>query len=157
VQCRAPSGIAPSPSPRLAPRVDTRSEPSALRLEPTESPAHRAPARALLSVAAAGWLALACSTAEHPSPDAGAAGPAPTVAQGTDSLAGWFHVVWGDGEEYLLVTGGGETVRLVLEPSVRDSVPDPLTLDRRPVSVLGRRDPERPEVMRVSHIRPRPQ
>jgi hypothetical protein len=93
----------------------------------------------------------ACSPQLHPRDEAGQRAGDASVAG--DSLTGWFHVIWGNGPEYALVTRSGESVRLVLEPVALDSIGDPLVLDRRRVTVLGQRVDAHPPTMHVFVIR----
>lgn len=73
-----------------------------------------------------------------------------------DSLSGWFHVIWGNGKHYLLVTASGESFQLLLEPVVLDSIGDPLLLDRRHVTVVGKELSPKRSVIRVFGIHPSP-
>jgi hypothetical protein len=70
------------------------------------------------------------------------------------SLAGWFHVIWGDGATYQLTTEAGKSFTLLVSDELLQAQGGARALDRRRVVVVGRQAPGRADVLRLSSIKP---
>jgi M6 family metalloprotease-like protein len=91
--------------------------------------------------------------------------PAVHAQQGSETLSGWLTILWGDSQDgntketQMLTTEAGQSIRLLLEDPVAESVGGLLALDRQHITIQGDwagalSDQGGPEPFRVTSVAP---
>ena len=68
------------------------------------------------------------------------------------TLSGWFHVIWNGEPRFILVDDRGVATRLVIDEPVMRASGGPRGLDRKRVTIEGRRVVDASEVVHVLSI-----
>lgn len=98
-------------------------------------------------------LGGACSAMSLMSENLGPSTPIPpTVAGQQLSFAGWFHVIWNGGPQYVLIDDQGRWTRLLLDEVLTRPFGGPLAFNRKRVKIVGEKVSAPPGAVRVLSI-----